>query len=349
MIGELFGKAWELYKKDLLWLILAGLVAGVIVGGLMAIGVGAMMAAMASAFLGGLAKTDSSTTTTLSVGGMAGGFVVYLLCLIAAQVLGMVFYGGLFEMVIGADREARAVRFDDLFSGFQRFTSYLMFALVLFGVSFGLSLLNLIPVIGALISLCVGIWLSVIWLYVLPLIADQRLSFGDAARRSKDMVSSVGWWSTFGLVVLLYVALIVIAIVLGVISLGVYRGSETGGLVIGAVLFIAFAVLAGPFVICYIAAMYMGSSWASARPALPFGVPEPPAPPAGGYGGYQPTAPPTASAVAPASADAWKAAADPLAGPMVQSLHAPARPATSPAAGPQPPAPPAPPAPEPPA
>ena len=31
-VGEVFAKAWELWKKDVGWLILAGLVVGLIVG-----------------------------------------------------------------------------------------------------------------------------------------------------------------------------------------------------------------------------------------------------------------------------------------------------------------------------
>ena len=54
MIGELFGKAWELWKRDVAWLILAGLVAGVIVVGIAAIGVGILAASVASALMEGI-------------------------------------------------------------------------------------------------------------------------------------------------------------------------------------------------------------------------------------------------------------------------------------------------------
>ena len=46
-------------------------------------------------------------------------------------------------------------------------------AVVLFGISLGLSLLTILPLIGGVISFVVSIWIAVIWLYVLPLIADQ--------------------------------------------------------------------------------------------------------------------------------------------------------------------------------
>ena len=40
------------------------------------------------------------------------------------QVLSITFYGGMFEMVIGAYREDRGVLFGDLFSGFRKFGAY---------------------------------------------------------------------------------------------------------------------------------------------------------------------------------------------------------------------------------
>jgi len=340
MIGELFGKAYELWKRNVTWLVLAGLVTGLIVGGLMAVGTGALVASARSAFVGGLSDTD--TGTAMGTGSAAGGLIVYLVLLAAAEVLAMVLYGGMFEMVIGAERESRGVRFGDLFSGFGKFGAYFLFALAWFGISIALSLLStVLPVIGALISVVVSVWVSVIWIYVLPLIADQRLGFGDAARRSRDMVSGVGWGTTFGMLVLLYVALIAIAVVIGVISYAVYAGNDTAGAVLGAVLFIALAVLAAPFAICYISAMYLGSDPVPAVTSR-FGLPQAPPPPAVGAGtaagGYQPSPPPAV----PAGADAWKAAADPVASYPVQSLHAPAArtaPATAAQPAPEPPSP----------
>ena len=66
------------------------------------------------------------------------------------QVVAITFYGGMFEMVIGAYREQRDVRFGDLFAGFRHFSAYLVYALVLWGVSLGLNVLGIIPILGAL-------------------------------------------------------------------------------------------------------------------------------------------------------------------------------------------------------
>jgi hypothetical protein len=345
MIGQLFAKAWELWKRNVLWLILAGLVVGLILGVISAIGMSVFIGSMFGA--GTLTFDQASSSDSLpALGGgpTAGGFIAYFVSVLLVQLLGMVFYGGMFEMVIGAEREGREVRFGDLFSGFRKFGAYVVYALAWFGVSLGLSVIGLIPIIGAIIALVVMVWLSVLWLYVLPLIADQQLGFGDAARRSKEMVSGVGWWTTIGLVVLLYLAFAVVAGILVAVAVMAYQGSETTGIVLGVVLFVAFAVLAFPYAICYISAMYLGSNPAPATTTR-FGVPAPPAPAGPGYamaGAYQPSAPPAG----PVGDDAWRAAADPLAAGPVQSLHAPAaRPVAPPAGAPEPPAPPAPPAP----
>ena len=102
------------------------------------------------------------------------------------EVLAFTFYGGMFEMVIGAYRQQRGVEFADLFSGFRKFGSYALYALVMAAIQFGLGLLNILPFIGWIISLVLMLWITIIWLYVLPLIADHGLSFMEAAGRSQQ-------------------------------------------------------------------------------------------------------------------------------------------------------------------
>ena len=99
----------------------------------------------------------------------------------------------------------------------------------MFGISIGLSLLNILPFIGAIIAFVVSIWISIIWLYVLPLIADQGLTFMGAAGKSNQMVKSAGWWWTFGMVILLGIAAIVVVVVIVIVAVGLGRASETAG------------------------------------------------------------------------------------------------------------------------
>ena len=270
----------------MLWLILAALVVGLVIGVIAAI----MFAIIFGVALGGVGIGFSSGTD--SINGVGAGMIVlafigYVVGLFVIMVLAMTFYGGMFEMVIGAARENRPVVFGDLFSGFKKFGSYAIFALVMAGIVIALSLLNIIPLLGTLVMIVALIWIEVIWLYVLPLIADQGLSFGEAQSRSRAMVKDVGWWKTFGMLILLMVAIWVVALIIGLISSALSKASSSAGSVIGGLLFIVFEVIVGPYVICYISTMYLGSG--GAQPAV--GRRQAPrTPPLGGYA--VPPAPP---------------------------------------------------------
>ncbi|MCX6363119.1 MAG: glycerophosphoryl diester phosphodiesterase membrane domain-containing protein [Actinobacteria bacterium] len=336
-IGDVFAKAWELWRRDIGWLILAGLVVGLIVG-VIALIVFAIVAGMMAVSIGGIAigSNNSSTGITgLGVGTLIVAFIIGVVGYLIVSVLAMVFYGGLFEMVIGAARENRGVNFADLFGGFRKFGSFIVFWLVIAGISIGCGIVAIIPIIGIIAVLVFGAWLGTTWLYVLPLIADRGLTFGDAARTSSQMVKGVGWWKTFGTIIVLGAAFFAIMLVISLIG----RSSSA----FSSILTLIFEIAAGPFAICYVSTMYLGSSGeAVLAPAAAYGAPAPPAygttaygtPPAGGQM-YQPPAPPpitppiappadqgaltAATAVyAPppvADADVWKAAADPLAAP----------------------------------
>jgi hypothetical protein len=159
------------------------------------------------------------------------------------------------------------------------------------------------------------------------------------------MVKSDGWWRTFGMVVVLGVAVVLAALVIVLLAVLVARSVEWAGIALGFVLFLVFAVLVPPYVICYVSTMYLGSAGeAVLASAAAYGMPAPPAygaapymtPPARGQL-YQPPAPPpiaapagqgeltaaTAVAAVPpppaADADAWKAAADPLSASPIAS------------------------------
>ena len=174
-IGDVFSKAFELWKKDVLWLILAALVVGLVIGVIAAI----MFAIIFGVALGGVGlgfSSGSDSINGIGAGMLVLAFIGYVVGLFVIMVLAMTFYGGMFEMVIGAARENRPVVFGDLFSGFKKFGSYAIFALVMAGIVIALSLLNIIPLLGTLVMIVALIWIEVIWLYVLPLIADQGIS-----------------------------------------------------------------------------------------------------------------------------------------------------------------------------
>ena len=167
--------------------------------------------------------------------------------------------------------------------------------------------------------------------------ADRRpgLTFGEAARASSQMVKGVGWWKTFGTIVVLGAAFFVVTLVISLIG----RASST----FSSLLHLVFEIAAGPFAICYVSTMYLGSGgeavpcagagWRYGAPAGSPGLRRRPVRRAacgwpdvsacrpaarhaavgavtGSHDGRhcrRPATPPRADA------DAWKAAADPLA------------------------------------
>jgi hypothetical protein len=339
-IGDVFARAWDLWRKSLGWLILAGLVVGAIMALTFAIIFGiisALVAGAASTAGNDVLSNSGSSFSALGAGLGVLGLIVYVIAMFLVQVLGITFYGGMFEMVIGAYRQKRDVRFSDLFAGFRHFSAYVIYALVLLGVSLGLNILGLLPFLGALIAFVVSIWLSVIWMYVLPLIADQGVGFMEAAGRSKQLVGNAGWWWTFGMVILLGFASLAAFVVILLIAWTFYKTNQSVGIVSGLLLFLLFAVLFPPYAICYVSVLYIASGGdvvpAPVGGGLPGIPPAPPAPPAFGtpasstLGGQAPGAYGAAAGVPRQGGDdAWKVAADPLAGhvPPAPPLAAPA-------------------------
>jgi hypothetical protein len=347
-IGDVFARAWDLWRRDVGWLILAGLVVGAIMAVVFGVAFaifGALLAGAGLTMSSELSSSSSSTISGFGAGMGVLGVVVYLVAMFLIQVLGLTFYGGLFEMVIGAYREKRGVVFSDLFAGFRHFTAYLVYALVLLGVSVGLGILGLLPFLGGIIALVVSIWLSVIWIYVLPLIADQQIGFPEAAGRSKQMVSGAGWWWTFGMVILLGLAALAAVIIIVLIAVGFAKASDSVGLVVGILLFLLLAVFFPPYSICYVSVLYVASG-GEVEPARPGGLPgippAPPAPPAFGAPSPPAAAVPYGGAATGVTAgprqggdDAWKAAADPLAA-QAPPAPPPAAPASQPVPASQP-------------
>ena len=112
-IGDVFARAWDLWRRDVGWLILAGLVVGVIMVVVFAIVGGIFAALLAGAGTAiGADSLDDSTGGLTGLGAGLGilGVIVYLVAMFLIQVLAMTFYGGMFEMVIGAYREQRNVK-----------------------------------------------------------------------------------------------------------------------------------------------------------------------------------------------------------------------------------------------
>jgi hypothetical protein len=275
----------------ILWVV--ALVAGLIIGGLAA---------------GGVAIGVSSGTDSFSGLGAAalfGTLVVGIIALFLIVVLGTTLQGGLYEMVIGAAKHNRPVQFSDVFSGFRRFGSYAMFALVLAAIGIGFVLLS-VTLIGIPIAIALAVWIGVIWLYVLPLITDQDLSFGDAQRRSREMVKALGFWRTLGQIVLLVLIIAVVDMIVGVLFGGGASDPGSGAYIAYQFVIMVVTAVWSTYTVCYISVMYLGSG-GQQQPAEAgaYGAAPPPPPPGAGTFTAPPAPPaPPAAPVTPGSGPA---------------------------------------------
>jgi hypothetical protein len=101
-------------------------------------------------------------------------------------------YAGLCSMVITRVRDGKSPQVGDVFSCMDRFWSFL-----------GASIVLLLAIGLASITIIGGVLLAVIWLYVFPLMVDRRMGLFEAMTASKDVVVRGGFWQHLVLVILL--------------------------------------------------------------------------------------------------------------------------------------------------
>ena len=157
-----------------------------------------------------------------------GGLIAMILSVLSLFILAGPLFGGLYLMIVRRVREGRPAEFGDVFACFDRFGT-------LFLAFWGAGLLILL---GLALLIVPGVYLIVIWVYLLPLIVDKRIGVSEAMSRSKEMVMKGGFWMHFA-------ALLVVCILTGVAS------SVTGG--VGNLLTV-------PFTIAFVVAMYFVAS-----------------------------------------------------------------------------------------
>ena len=118
--------------------------------------------------------------------------IACVLSVITLGVLAGPLYAGLCSMVITRVRDGKRPAIGDVFSCMDRFWTFLGASIVLL-VTIGLAF---VTVIG-------GILLLTIWMYVIPIMVDRRVGLFEAMGASKDLVLRVGFWQHIVLVILL--------------------------------------------------------------------------------------------------------------------------------------------------
>ena len=155
---------------------------------------------------------------------LIAGLITVALSVLTIGILAGPLTAGLYGMVMARVREGRQPEVGDVFNQFDRFWSF-----------FGATLVLVILIGLAFVTIVGGFLLATIWLYVFPLMVERGMGLGEAMKTSKDMVLENGFWE--------HLALVLILTIIGSIANG------------------ALALIAAPFTVVTVAvAYYMASS-----------------------------------------------------------------------------------------
>jgi len=117
-----------------------------------------------------------------------------------------IFSGGLYLVFLNRIRGRPAV-VTDVFAGFKIATVQLLLAGFIS---------QLLAGIGFCCCVVPGIYLTVAWVFSVPLVTDQRLEFWSAMELSRKVVTRV-WFEVFGLLIVSFLPFLVVSILINVI------------------------------------------------------------------------------------------------------------------------------------
>ena len=130
---------------------------------------------------------------------LLGGLLIQLLNSVTLSILYGPLFGGYMLMAILLLRDEKKPAFNDLFNGFQFFRLLFPYFFVL-----------LAKLIGFMLFVLPGILFATWWIYVLPLMVDRKIGFGEAMRISSDKVSETGFFMHMVFLLLVYVIPVII-------------------------------------------------------------------------------------------------------------------------------------------
>jgi hypothetical protein len=128
-----------------------------------------------------------------------GGLLIQLLNSVTLSILYGPLFGGYMLLVILLLRDNKKPAFNDLFNGFK-----------LIRLLFPYFFLLLAKFIGFMLFFVPGVLFSTWWIYVLPLMVDRKIGFGEAMRISSDKVSETGFFMHMVFLLLVYVIPIIL-------------------------------------------------------------------------------------------------------------------------------------------
>ena len=125
---------------------------------------------------------------------LLGGLLIQLLNSVTLSILYGPLLGGYMLMAILLLRDEKKPAFNDLFNGFQFFRLLFPYFFVF-----------LAKLIGFMLFVLPGVLFATWWIYVLPLMVDRKIGFGEAMRISSDKVSETGFFMHMVFLLLVYV------------------------------------------------------------------------------------------------------------------------------------------------
>ena len=175
-VGKVLKNSWDLFVKDIGPLIVAALIP-------FAITLVAIVPAYVLFFIP-LVVSSNDGNDTVSAAAAASGAVVVACLAIVAALLVVPFYGSIVRMILRRTREGRPARYGDVWAGWSQWGS-LIGAAVLVGLAVA---------VGFVLLIIPGIFLAVVFSFVLPVIVDRRVGAVEAMRLSWRLVMGAGFW-----------------------------------------------------------------------------------------------------------------------------------------------------------
>ena len=130
---------------------------------------------------------------------LLGGLLIQLLNSVTLSILYGPLLGGYMLMAILLLRDEKKPAFNDLFNGFQFFRLLFPYFFVF-----------LAKLIGFMLFVLPGVLFATWWIYVLPLMVDRKIGFGEAMRISSDKVSETGFFMHMVFLLLVYVIPVIV-------------------------------------------------------------------------------------------------------------------------------------------
>ena len=192
-IGGCIGRGWELVKNNF-WPV---------------VGVNALVmliTVVINQIIGLFTQPVIKTMVVQHQFSARGIFIVLMVTIISAPIYA-IFMAGLFKYFLKMIREENA-QIGDAFSGFGPSIGQL----ILLGL-----VMNSLVMIGCVLCLIPGVYLSVAWYFAIPLVIDRRMNFWEAMESSRKLVTK-HWFLVFAflLVIGLLAAAGVIACCIGI-------------------------------------------------------------------------------------------------------------------------------------